>query len=306
MARLEPQSQPFTAARLRRSPCPLRTALVLQGGGALGAYQAGVYEALAQHSRQPDWLAGVSIGAINAAIIAGNHPERRLERLRAFWEQSSSELSLNLPYLAAAGDDFRIALNRVSAILVAALGAPGFFRPRPFGPHFAAPGTPAALSYYDTEPLRETLLRLVDFERLNGGDVRLMLGAVNISTGNNVVFDSAKTRIGPEHVMASGALPPGFPPVEIEGEYYWDGGLVSNTPLEFVLDAAEGQYDLLVMQVDLFPARGPVPRTLLEAGEREKDIRYSSRTQLATNTLCERHDVRYAINELHKLFPPKS
>ncbi len=275
---------------------------MLQGGGALGAYQAGVYEALERDGTRPDWLAGVSIGGINAALIAGNPPGRRLAALRAFWEEASSGVPL-APHLPPhLGDGVRTAAGQVSAALAAAFGAPGFFRPRIPGPLLAAPGTPAALSFYDTAPLRETLLRLVDFDRLNGGDTRLSVGAVNIRTGNNVVFDTAATRIGPEHVMASGALPPGFPPVEIAGEMYWDGGLVSNTPLEFVLDA-EPDHDLLVFQVDLFNARGPMPRTLAEADERGKDIRYSSRTRLNTDASLRVRRAKAALRRVLDILP---
>ena len=286
-------------------PSPARVALVLQGGGALGAYQAGVYEALLRHGIAPDWVAGVSIGGINAALIAGNPPERRVERLRAFWEGASSGLlAPALVPFAALSDGLRTAVNQFSAALVSAWGAPGFFAPRLFGPCLAPPGTAAAISFYDTAPLRETLLRLVDFGRLNNGDTRISVGAVNILTGNNVVFDSTTTTLGPEHVMASGALPPGFPPVEIDDEPYWDGGLVSNTPLEFVLDAEERR-DLTVFQVDLFPARGPMPRNLAEAGEREKDIRYSSRTRFNTDAALRRREAKAAVRRLLALLPPE-
>ncbi|MCK8784802.1 patatin-like phospholipase family protein [Roseomonas sp. NAR14] len=281
---------------------PLRRALVLQGGGALGSYQAGVYEALAQgDTAPPDWVAGVSIGAINAALIAGNRPEDRVARLREFWEGVSGGVAPKVP--AALGVGARATVNHLSAALVATLGAPGFFRPQLLGPLLAAPGTPAALSLYDTAPLRETLLRLVDFDRLNDDGVRVSLGAVNIRTGNYAVFDNTRMRIGPEHVMASGALPPGFPPVEIDGELYWDGGVVSNTPLEFVMDAAD--CDLVICQVDLFSARGPVPRTLLEADEREKDIRYSSRTRLNTDAQMRLHAAKAALRRVIGQLPPE-
>jgi NTE family protein len=219
--------------------------LVLQGGGALGPYQAGMYEALARTKTCPDWIAGVSTGSINAALIAGNPPERRVARLREFWEQASSGLMPTLLPHTSFSDSVHRYLNQLSATTVATFGAPGFFKRRIFAPLFAFPGSLEALSFYDTAPLRETLLRLVDCDLLNDGAVRVSVGAVNIRTGNSVVFDSVTTRIGPEHIMAPGALPPGFPPVEIEGELYWDGGLVSNTPLEFVMDAAP-DCDLLV------------------------------------------------------------
>ena len=277
-----------------------RTALVLQGGGALGAYQAGVYDELSGSGFTPDWIAGISIGAINAALIAGNPPERRVERLHAFWEKVSSGL-LAPPLIP--GSQGRTLFNEASAAIGATLGLPGFFTPRMPPPVAFPPGAPQALSYYDTRPLRRTLEALVDFDRINGGNTRLSLGAVNIRTGNFAYFDSEERRIGPEHVMASGALPPGFPPIEIDGEHYWDGGLVSNTPLQYVLDAMP-QDDLTIFQVDLFSARGPMPKTLAQAAEREKDIRYSSRTRLNTDIVRHRHDWRNAAHRLVAKLPP--
>ena len=214
-------------------------ALTLQGGGALGAYQAGVYQALDEAGIRPDWVAGISIGAINAALIVGNPPERRVARLREFWEMVSTN-----PVWGAAADyaagltaelNARRAVNQASALTAVMAGAPGFFMPRPVSPTLATPGSPAATSWYDTAPLKHTLERLVDFDRLNADETRLSVGAVNIRTGNFVYFDTTTHTLGPAHIMASGALPPGFPAVEIDGEYYWDGGVVSNTPLQWVL-----------------------------------------------------------------------
>ena len=273
---------------------PQRRVLVLQGGGALGSYQAGVVEALTAARVEPHWVTGISIGAINAALIAGNPPDRRLERLRAFWEQATSG-----PFISPliGWTPIRSFVNQMSAATVATFGVPGFFTPRIAAPPLWPPGSEQAISVYDTAPLRETLLRLVDFDRINRGDTRLSVGAVNVQTGNAVVFDSARQTIGPEHIMASGALPPGFPPVWIEGEAYWDGGLVSNTPLQFVLD--DEQYeDLLIFQVDLFNAHGPMPGNLLEVDEREKDIRYSSRTRLNTDANLRIHKVKTALRAL--------
>jgi len=276
-----------------------RTALVLQGGGALGAYQAGVYDELSKSGYTPGWIAGISIGGINAALIAGNPPERRVERLRAFWDKVSSGL-LAPPLIP--GSQGRTLFNEASAAIGATLGLPGFFTPRMPPPTMFPPGAPQALSYYDTRPLRQTLEALVDFDRINGGNTRLSLGAVNVRTGNFAYFDSARQRIGPEHVMASGALPPGFPPIEIDGEHYWDGGLVSNTPLQYVLDAMP-EDDLLIFQVDLFSARGKMPGTIAEAAEREKDIRYSSRTRMNTDMVRHRHDWRAAAQRLIEKLP---
>jgi NTE family protein len=267
---------------------------VLQGGGALGSYQAGVYEALAHCEESPDWVAGISIGAINAALIAGNPPERRMARLKAFWDQTSSDL-LAKP-LTRSGDG-RSLFNEASAAWIASAGVPGFFKPRFPPPMFNPPGTPAALSFYDTAALRETLLKLVDFDLINSDKVRLSVGAVNIKNGNFRYFDSATDVIGPEHIMASGALPPGFPPIEIEGEFYWDGGIVSNTPLDYVVDSNPGR-DLVIFQVDLFNASGPLPKTVMEGIEREKDIRFASRTRRSTDETMKLHKAKLAIQSL--------
>lgn len=289
------------AAAPNSAGMPPRRVLVLQGGGALGSYQAGVYQALCQHGFEPDWVAGISIGAVNAALIAGNPPEQRRVRLREFWERVTAPVPWQ-PLLP--GDQARALFNNASAALIATFGVPGFFRPRLPGAALWPGGAPEDLSYYDTTPLRETLLKLVDFDRINGGDVRLSVGAVNIRTGNFVYFDNTKQKIGPEHIMASGALPPGFPPVEIDGEYYWDGGIVSNTPLDYVL-AEEHRQDMQIFQVDLFSARGQVPRTLTDAAEREKDIRYSSRTRLITDVHRSLHNTRKAVRDLVQKLPPE-
>lgn len=270
-------------ARNGSFPSPERCVLVLQGGGALGAYQAGVLEALDTAAYHPQWVAGISIGAINAALIAGNPPERRVQRLREFWDRASSQVTLTSPFTEGWG---RRLFSEAAAGLVAMTGIPGFFTPRLTPPWLALPGSAEAISLYDTAPLRKTLVELVDFDLLNNGPVRFSVGAVNVLSGNFVYFDNRERLIEPEHIMASGALPPGFPPVMIDGEPYWDGGLVSNTPLQYVLDergAEAGGEPLLVFQVDLFSARGMMPRTLAESTQREKDIRFSSRTRLNTD-----------------------
>lgn len=275
--------------------------LVLQGGGALGSYQAGIYEALAGHQTAVEWVAGISIGAINAALIVGNPPERRVARLREFWELVSSDLTAK-PFIP--GEQARTAFNEMSAAWIATFGVPGFFTPRVPPASFYPSGAPEALSLYDTGALKGTLERFVDFDRINQGEVRLSVGAVNVRSGNFVYFDNRTDRIGPEHIMASGALPPGFPPVIIDGEAYWDGGLVSNTPLDYVLDT-ERQRDLVIYQVDLFSAQGAMPRTLVEAAEREKDIRYSSRTRLNTDKNIEIRKAKRAMRRLIEKLPPE-
>jgi NTE family protein len=277
-----------------------KTVLVLQGGGALGAYQAGAYEALCEAGYMPTWLAGISIGAVNSAIIAGNPPDRRVARLRAFWEEVSSRLKA---WPLANDDTSRRVFNETSAALVALWGAPGFFDPRVPPAPFMPPGTPEAISVYDSSPLHATLKELVDFDLLNSGAVRLSVGAVQIKTGNMQYFDTKSQRLRPEHIMASGALPPGLPPIEIDGEPYWDGGLVSNTPLQYVLELSGPRDDTLIFQVDLFSARGEVPETLFDVGQREKEIRYSSRTRLNTDIFCELQAMRRAIRHLRPNVP---
>jgi NTE family protein len=271
-----------------------KIALVLQGGGALGSYHAGVYEALSTSEYLPDWVAGISIGAINAAIIAGNAPEKRVERLRAFWEGITAPSSLWPVTTSGTAGDTR----RASALKAIMFGQPGFFAPRP-AMHLLGV-TPT--SFYDTGALKSTLERLVDFDRINAREVRLSVAAVNVRTGNFAYFDNAEMRIRTEHVMASAALPPGFPAVEIDGESYWDGGLVSNTPLQYVLEYIPRR-SRLTFQVDLFQAGGRQPIDLEEVGEREKDIRYSSRTRAATDMFRATHDVRHNINTLWDHLP---
>ena len=282
-----------------------RTILLLQGGGALGAYQAGAYEALAEHGVDIDWVAGISIGAINAAIIAGNKPDERVARLKEFWLRVSSGVA-GRPALD--NSLARMFSNEMSAALIAANGAPGFFAPRLLPPAMAAAGTPGALSYYDTAPLAATLEGLVDFDLLRDGPVRVSMGTVCIESGNFAYFDThdsdpKKRHLDVRHVMASGALPPGFPPVEIDGKYYWDGGLVSNTPLFYVMDIAGIDGDATIFQVDLFSAKGPMPRTLYEAAGREKDIRFSSRTRLNTDVARATQRHRLALRHLLAKLP---
>ncbi len=256
-----------------------RVALVLQGGGALGAYQAGVYQALHENGMEPDWVCGVSIGAINSAIIAGNPPERRLERLQTFWDRITSR---KVWHYTPDGDVFRKARNFASAYLTTTLGQPGFFKPHDVNPWFSHAGAKTATSYYDTAPLRHTLLELVDFDLINSHPVHFAVGAVNVLTGNFLYFDNKKEIIEPEHVMASGALPPALPMVKIGTDHFWDGGIVSNTPLQHLLDQ-DDKMNSLVFQVDLFSARGVLPRDIQEVMARHKDIVYSSRTRHNTD-----------------------
>jgi len=287
---------------LERSRPPFeQIALLLQGGGALGAYQAGVYEALSESGIHPDWVAGISIGAINAALIAGNSPEVRVDRLRAFWESVTSHpwalVGNSWAGLPACGDLARELANQASAAFALAAGAWGFFTPRSLPPWLAPSGAPEATSWYDTKPLKAKLEELVDFDRVNAGETRLSVGAVNVRTGNLTYFDTTTHMIGPAHVMGSGALPPGFPAVEIEGEHFWDGGMVSNTPLQWVLES-EPQRDTLAFQVDLWSARGDLPRTIAEVTTRQKEIQFSSRTRASSDSFKYSQGIRGALTHL--------
>jgi NTE family protein len=263
--------------------------LVLQGGGALGAYQAGLYEELQICNYEPSWVAGISIGGINAAIIAGNAPEQRVARLENSgnrYHPRSLETSVWRTATSARLHDPKLGGAPHSAFRV--LQAPASFAP------LVARNTSWRTKLLQYAAPQLTLERLIDFDRINARQMRLSVGAVNVKTGNFTYFDNQKQKIGPEHIMASGAIPPGFPPIEIEGEFYWDGGLVSNTPIQYVLDE-ETKRDLLICQVDLFPARGDMPETMMAAAEREKDIRYSSRTRMNTDMSLKEHQVKTAL-----------
>ncbi len=300
----QPRQHLTTAKRQLPFEC---VALLLQGGGALGAYQGGVYEALAEANIHPDWIAGISIGAINAAIIAGNPPNSRVDRLREFWTGVTSSAPWHWsgnPFIdLAQSDDTRNLLNQMSANLAAAFGAAGFFSARPLMPWLQPGGTLASTSFYDTKQLKDTLERLVDFDRLNAGMTRFSAGAVNVRTGNFVYFDTTTHKIAAEHVMASGALPPGFPAVEIDGEHYWDGGLVSNTPLQWVIESDPRRKDTLAFQVDLWSAQGALPRNMAEVTTRQKEIQFSSRTRASTGQFKSVHRVQRALDALLRRLP---
>lgn len=297
----------------REIPKPCATefksiALLLQGGGALGAYQAGVYEALIEHDIEPTWVAGISIGSVNCAIIAGNPPAERVAKLRSFWERVSTANSSWTPWAPWTNlfpdPSARSVVNQFSAGTALLNGVPGFFSPRLFPPQLQPSGGPGATSWYDTGALKPTLESLIDFDRINAQEMRFSVGAVNVSTGNFAYFDNAQDKITPEHVMASGALPPAFPAVEINGKYFWDGGMVSNTPLDWVL-SARSDLDTLVLQVDLWNARGALPRDLAEVAVRMKEIQYSSRTRAATEQFRHVQELRVAFQELLQQMPPE-
>jgi NTE family protein len=284
-------------------PLPDQVALVLQGGGALGGFQAGAYAALSAFDIRLDWVAGISIGAVNAALIAGNPKGKRRAALRTFWDRMGSGLPA---FPIHADEKWQGAAHLWAAAAVSAFGVPGFFRPHAVNPWLAMAGGDEATSFYDTAPLAETLDMLIDWDLLNRGPVRLSVGAVDVESGNFAYFDNREGpwagRIDARHILASGALPPGFAAVEIDGRHYWDGGLVSNTPLQHVLDQATG--GLLVFQIDLFPAQGPLPRSMSEVIAREKDIRYSSRTRSVTDHYIAARREHAAIRALLAKLPP--
>jgi NTE family protein len=312
-----PKTPADPAASARRNLPFGCVALLLQGGGALGSFQGGVYQALAEADLHPDWVAGISIGAINGAIVAGNEPSERVAKLRAFWEAVTAPV-FEFPGAASnAAMDFDWVLGNplaagpmgvwagpISAATAVINGAPDFFRPRVPPPYLHTPGGPAATSFYDVSPLKATLERLIDFDRINAKATRYSAGAVNVRSGNFIYFDSHTHHIEPRHVMASGALPPGFPPVEIDGDYYWDGGLVSNTPLDWVLDACGVRQDTLAFQVDLWSARGALPRDLVDVAVRQKEIQYSSRTRASTDKFKRMQQFRESIAEAIRKVPP--
>jgi NTE family protein len=277
-------------------------ALVFQGGGALGSYQAGVFEGLSEAGIEPNWMSGVSIGAINASIIAGNKPEDRVAKLKEFWETVTDH---GYASHLAGNDDMRTFHNMTSAFMSMISGIPGFYKPRMLSPWQQVPGQAGATSHYDTSDLKDHLNSLIDWDILNSNSHRLSVGAVNVRTGNYKYFDTALERLGPEHIMASGALPPAFPAMKIGSEFYWDGGIVSNTPLQYLLELHK-LHQALVFQVDLFNARGDMPKTMPEVMSRQKDIMFSSRTRNATTRYKKIHDLQIQLRDaLSRIDPAK-
>lgn len=295
------------ARRSPPSPEQGRIALVLQGGGALGAYQAGVFQALSERGLTPDWVVGTSIGAVNAALIAGNPPQRRLARLEDFWHRVACRDPVDMRLMP---DPVRRANTWMVTCEAALLGIPGFFTPRP--PNvmaaFAAglPTEPEQASFYDTTELAQTLTELVDFEQLRAprskGAMRLTVSAMDVTSGELALFDSLHEPLGVHHIMASGALPPGFPPVRIDGRLFWDGGLYSNTPLDIVLDDLPRENTLCFM-VELWRAHGPEPNTLEAVRTRTKDIQYASRSDRHIEEFRRLHELRNALRALHDCMP---
>lgn len=269
----------------------------MQGGGALGAFQAGVYQALHEAGIEPDWVVGTSIGAINAALIAGNKPADRLDRLRKFWDLMASDCATCEQW-----DIFGMG-RAAHNLTTVTKGIPGFFTPNPrawFGNH-----TPLGVSdaaYYSTTPLRQTLADLVDFQLVSQGKTRLTLGAVNVGSGQMRYFDSRQEAVALEHVMASGALPPAFPAVIIDGEPYWDGGIYSNTPIEVVMDD-NPRRDSLIFSAQLWQQEGEAPQSIDAVISRQKDIQFGSRAESHTTRQQQIHHLRHIVRELGALLP---
>jgi NTE family protein len=280
-----------------RPALPGQVVLVLQGGGALGAYQVGVYEALHEAGIEPDWVIGTSIGAINAALISGNRPADRLARLNEFWQRVEQRWPVT-----GLLDWFGLG-NWLPNLNIVARGIPAFFLPNSLaiGGSKAEVGVESA-SYYSTAPLRDTLNELVDFAYLCECKTRLTVGAVNACSGHMRYFDNRREPLNAEHVMASGALPPAFGAVRIDGEPYWDGGIYSNTPIEAVLDD-KPRRDSLIFAVNVWHQTGPEPASIWQVMGRQKDIQYASRADSHIARQKQIHHLRHVIRELHKEIP---
>ena len=278
-----------------------RVAFVLQGGGALGAYQLGVVKGLVQAGYEPDWIAATSIGAIQAAIFVGNQPEKRIAKLEEFWSRVAPPAIFDLLGNEEANHHLYIAAAELRALL---FGQPEFFYPRWCAEALSVESDPTMLSYYDTSPLKNTLLDLIDFDLLNASPIRLSLGAVQISSGHLIYFNNINYQIGPEHIMASAALPPGFPAVKVDNEYYWDGGVHSNTPLEVILEAVPVE-DTLCFLIDCFGGAPFVPKTMNEVEERIKDIRHSTHAQRAILNYLQRQKMRQCMAQVSQILTSK-
>jgi NTE family protein len=284
-----------------RKDLPLfgRVVLVLQGGGALGAYHAGVYEALHEAGIEPDWMIGTSIGSVNGSLIAGNEPAVRLDRLREFWKRIARDrifdVAASLPVIGP----------RLPVLAALTSGVDGFYTPNPlalFGPNARLPVD--ATGMYSAKPLERTLTELVDFARLGKGSPRLTVGAANIKTSEMRYFDSRDTQLTVRHIMASGAMPPAFSPIGIDGAHYWDGGLVSNTPIEAIFDD-DPRLDSLVFSAQVWHAQGPLPENIWDVLIREKEIQFASATSSQIKRQNQIHHLRHIIADFYKRLPPE-
>jgi NTE family protein len=297
MTSVPPTTAQATTAPDRERSIKEQVVLVLQGGGALGAYQAGVYQALMEGGIEPDWVIGTSIGAINGALIAGNEPRNRIARLREFWDSVARKSSLDQFWPTAI---FGNSLANLSTIMS---GIPGFFAPNPQA--FWGPAVPLGIdkaSFYTTDPLKKTLGRLVDFDCVNRKQVRLSVGAVNVRSGEMRYFDSRAMPLTAAHIMASGALPPAFPAIPINGESYWDGGIYSNTPIEVVLDDVPRR-NSLIFSVNVWQPTGTDPTTIQQVVARHKDIQFASRGKSHVARQAQIHRLRHVVRELTNRLP---
>jgi NTE family protein len=276
---------------------PFQIALVLQGGGALGAYQAGVYEALHEASIEPDWVIGTSIGAINAGLIAGNPPEKRVAHVKEFWRRMHAKDFWGLAHWSG--------LDMAAAYWSTLFGGiPNFFEPNPLallGSHYPIGADQAG--FYSTAPLAKTLAELVDVNMIARCSPRLTVGAAHVRSGRMHYFDSRDCAITIRHIMASGALPPAFPAVRLDGELYWDGGILSNTPIEAVFDDIPRR-DSLIFAVHMWNPIGPEPVSIADVLHRHKDIQYSSRVSTHISRQQQQlHRLRHVVSELAKFVP---
>ncbi len=287
----------------RKTVLPQRTVLIFQGGGALGAFQAGVFEATQHGELAPDWVIGTSVGAINAALIAGNRPEHRMEHLYEFWARVGQGWMIDQDTSADTASYAGTLAGQWNTMAAMVAGLPNFFTPRwASGFAFGLPVPPASASYYDTGPLRKILEELVDFDYLNDSPIRLSVGAVNVENGQIRYFDSRSETLRVEHILASSALPPAFPAVEIDGRHYWDGGIHSNTPLEWMLRDMPRQHSLCIMAT-LWPIEDTVPRTLPAVLKRGKELQYASRAQTLVSLEQELHSLRHSVSLLAARLP---
>jgi NTE family protein len=276
------------------------TALALAGGNALGAYGAGAYEAMHARGYTPDAISGASIGAITGAIIAGNVPAQRIEKLREYWRQAAVGSAFGI---APAAGRPREMYNLMHALQTLAIGRPGLFKPRVPGLASVIPGMPPDVALFDSKPLVSTLQRVVDFDRLNAATVPLVIATVDIENGEPVFFDTRRTKLEPLHFLATTAFTPGFPPVEIDGRLLADPGLISNLPLDALLDPPPAQ-DLLCFAVDLFDAIGIRPYSLDTGLERAQDIVFSTQALRTLEARSREHRLRHMLHELSTHIPP--
>lgn len=301
MPKLPTASRPRSLTTQSASHAPRQTVMVMQGGGAVGAFHLGVYQALHEGGKEPDWVIGTSIGAINAVLIAGNQPHQRLQRLRAFWERVQSQQG---PHHALSAWPSMAGVAQLQHNLsVVTQGIPAFFKP--YLPAWFNPRQPLGIekaAFYDMQPLRDTLAELVDFDLLARSPVRITVGAVNARTGQTRYFDSRREHITADHILASGALAPAFGAVRIEGDPYWDGGLYSNTPIEVVLDD-KPRLDSLIFACRLWEPHGDEPQSIWDVQGRLKDIQFASRAESHIERQRQLHRLRHIIRDLAQQLP---